>query len=74
MIKQRRESGQRMNDLIDLMIDCIKDDLVPADHHHGEEHEEDQYEKDMKLHDKDGAGQRWAQSKFFYIFKNSTYT
>jgi hypothetical protein len=55
-IKQRRESGQRMNDLIDMMIDCMKDE----DRHHHEDHEEDQYEQDMRLtpHSKDGAGRR----------------
>ncbi len=55
-IKQRRESGQRMNDLIDMMIDCMKDE----DRHHHEDHEEDQYEQDMRLtpHDKDGAARR----------------
>jgi cytochrome P450 len=49
-IKQRRESGQRRNDLIDLMIDCIKEDKTDEtrveDH---PEEEEDQYEQDMKL-------------------------
>ncbi len=55
-IKQRRESGQRMNDLIDMMIDCMKDE----DRHNHEDHEEDQYEQDMRLtpHSKDGAARR----------------
>ncbi len=59
-IRQRRESGQRMNDLIDLMIDCIKEDIATnvsvADDH--PEEAEDQYEQDMKLrpdNNKDGC-------------------
>jgi len=45
-IRMRRESKERKNDLIDLMLDVMKDD------EHKEEdkvEEEDQYEKDMKL-------------------------
>jgi hypothetical protein len=59
-IKQRRESGQRMNDLIDMMIDCMKDEATAEDRHNHEDHEEDQYEQDMRLtpHSKDGAGRR----------------
>jgi hypothetical protein len=59
-IKQRRESGQRMNDLIDMMIDCMKDEATAEDRHHHEDHEEDQYEQDMRLtpHNKDSAGRR----------------
>jgi len=43
-IKMRREGKQeRRNDLVDLMMDSIKQDLKVV------EEEEDQYEKDMKL-------------------------
>ena len=48
-IRQRRESGQRRNDLIDLMIDAIKEeDKTTANEDN--DHEEDQYEQDMRLH------------------------
>jgi len=51
MIKKRRESGIRQNDLIDLMIDCIKDDVERDDN----ENELDQFHKDMTFqHEKTG--------------------
>ena len=51
MIKKRRESGIRQNDLIDLMIDCIKDDVVRDEN----ENELDQFHKDMAFqHEKTG--------------------
>merc|ERR1711874_402960 len=55
-IKMRRESGERKNDLIDLMLDAIKEDKTVVE---GEETEElDQYEADMKLnHKKKGKHQ-----------------
>lgn len=48
-VKHRRETGERRNDLIDLMIDCMKDasDLEPNN-----ENVEDQYENDMKFEHK----------------------
>jgi hypothetical protein len=51
-----------MNDLIDMMIDCMKDEATAEDPHHHEDHEEDQYEQDMRLtpHTKDGAGRRYG--------------
>jgi len=49
-IKMRRESKERKNDLIDLMLDAIKEDKAVVE---GAETEElDQYEKDMKLNHK----------------------
>lgn len=51
-VKQRRESGERRNDLIDLMIDCMKNTADTTEDDKGNE-AEDQYEADMKLdHDK----------------------
>merc|ERR1719462_790897 len=45
-IKMRREGKQeRRNDLVDLMMDSIKQDLKAEE----EEKQEEQYEKDMKL-------------------------
>ena len=45
-IRMRRESKERKNDLIDLMLDVIKEDTKEEEN--GDECE-DQYEKDMKL-------------------------
>ena len=45
-LRHRRESGERRNDMIDLMIDCMKN---PDNAASKENIEEDQYEKDMKL-------------------------
>ena len=45
-IRHRRGSGERRNDMIDLMIDCMKD---PDSAVSKGDIEEDQYEKDMKL-------------------------
>merc|ERR1711936_784087 len=48
-IKMRRETKERKNDLIDLMLDAIKEEKAVD----GNEAEElDQYEKDMKLNHK----------------------
>ena len=48
-IKMRRETKERKNDLIDLMLDAIKEEKTVD----GNEAEElDQYEKDMKLNHK----------------------
>ena len=44
-IKTRRETKERKNDMIDLMLDCIKHD-TPVEEN---EEETEQYEKDMKL-------------------------
>ena len=44
-IKMRRQSNERKNDLIDLMLDAIKEDNITEE----EEEPEDQYEKDMKM-------------------------
>ena len=46
-IKHRRQTGERKNDLIDLMLDAIKEE-----HQDQEDGEEEQYEKDMKLNHK----------------------
>ena len=46
-IKLRRQTGERKNDLIDLMLDAIKEE-----HETEEDGEEDQYERDMKLNHK----------------------
>ena len=43
-LKLRRESHQRRNDLVDLMLDAIKGDLDAAD-----DKDEEQFEKDAKL-------------------------
>ena len=53
-IRQRRETGDRRGDLIDLMIDCMKEDGVDtSDNIH-----KDQYEKDMDLkHDRSNKQQ-----------------
>ena len=43
-MRARREGKQeRRNDIVDLMMDCLKQELVE------EEEDQDQYEKDMKL-------------------------
>ena len=46
-IKLRRQTGERRNDLIDLMVDALNDDVEDAD-----EGETDQYEEDMKMNHK----------------------
>ena len=46
-IKLRRQSGERKNDLIDLMLDAIKEEQQEE-----EMMDEDQYENDMKLNHK----------------------
>ena len=44
-LKARREGKQeRRNDMVDLMMDCLKQDLTE------EEDSQEQYERDMKLH------------------------
>ncbi len=43
-IRSRKEAGSRRNDLIDLMIDAMKDDVKNEDNE-----EESQYDKDSKL-------------------------
>ena len=52
-IQNRRENGHRENDLIDLMIDCIKTEGKTADdmpaNNENESNHQDQYEKDMHL-------------------------
>eukprot|EP00092_Neocalanus_flemingeri_P035217 GFUD01038321.1.p1 GENE.GFUD01038321.1~~GFUD01038321.1.p1 ORF type:complete len:542 (+),score=134.82 GFUD01038321.1:26-1627(+) len=45
-IKNRKQTNERKNDLVDLMLDCIKEDTAGNDE---DEEESDQYEKDMKL-------------------------
>ena len=56
-IRHRRESGQRRNDLIDLMIDAIKDKEKTMNNDNDLHHHEDQYEQDMRLKpDSDGGG------------------
>jgi len=47
-IKMRRETKERKNDLVDLMLDAIKEEKQVE----GTEEELDQYEKDMKLNHK----------------------
>lgn len=48
-IKQRRETGARRNDIVDLMIDCIKNiDITDAN----DKLDETQYDKDMKMNHK----------------------
>lgn len=56
VIKNRRQTGERVNDLIDLMIDCLKEeDNAASDSSHQEE-TEDQYDRDMKFqHSKSSA-------------------
>merc|ERR1712106_201077 len=44
-IRTRRQTKERKNDMVDLMLDCIKDDS-PVDE---DDEPSDQYEKDMKL-------------------------
>ena len=50
-IENRRKTGQRENDLIDLMIDCIQleGDVSKIDKNEIEESHKDQYEKDMEM-------------------------
>lgn len=48
-IRQRRESGQRRNDLIDLMIDAIKEENATSGEGEEDHEAEDQYEQDMRL-------------------------
>jgi len=45
VIKQRKSTGVRENDIIDLMIDCLKQDGISEK----EEADLDQYEKDMQF-------------------------
>jgi len=45
-IRTRRQTKERKNDMVDLMLDCIKDDS-PVDN--DDDEQADQYEKDMKL-------------------------
>ena len=47
-LQKRRESGIRRNDLIDMMLDCIKEEDVAEE----EEEETEQYHQDMKLQHK----------------------
>lgn len=49
-IKHRRETGDRPNDLIDMMIDCMKPMSGTEKDSYSESH--DQFEKDMKLEHK----------------------
>jgi len=53
-IRTRRETQERKNDLVDLMLDCMKDD-TQAD---AAEEPADQYEKDMKLTDNKKSKQK----------------
>jgi len=46
-IRTRKDGKERKNDLVDLMLECMKDD-TPTD---ADEEPTDQYEKDMKLTD-----------------------
>lgn len=46
-INQRKESGEKRNDMVDFMIDCIKNDGSMEK----EEKEQDQFHKDMELKD-----------------------
>ena len=48
-IKHRRETGVRQNDMIDLMIDCMKDEAAAET-----EGGSDQYDADMKMEHKRG--------------------
>jgi len=50
-IENRRKTGQRENDLIDLMIDCIQleGDVSKIDNNEIEDSQKDQYEKDMEM-------------------------
>lgn len=48
-IRERRRTGQRINDLLDLMIDCINKDMICEKKNDSPENQEDQYEQDMKL-------------------------
>ena len=45
-LNSRRESGERRNDLVDMMLDCMKDQEQAE---HDNEDETDQYQQDMKL-------------------------
>jgi cytochrome P450 len=47
-IRARKETKDKQNDLVDLMLDCIKDD-VTIDVDDDEDEASDQYEEDMKL-------------------------
>eukprot|EP00088_Acartia_fossae_P003776 TRINITY_DN11613_c0_g1_i3.p1 TRINITY_DN11613_c0_g1~~TRINITY_DN11613_c0_g1_i3.p1 ORF type:complete len:541 (-),score=132.78 TRINITY_DN11613_c0_g1_i3:63-1655(-) len=47
-IEDRRKTGKRENDLIDLMIDCIKDEAKQDENENCVDQEE-QYEKDMQF-------------------------
>ena len=49
-LQKRRESGVRRNDLIDMMLDCIKEEAGGEE----EEEETEQYHRDMKLQHKKG--------------------
>merc|ERR1719499_13166 len=49
-IKMRRQTNERKNDLIDLMLDCMKEEALA--HEDDDMHGDDQYEKDMKLNHK----------------------
>ena len=45
-IRARRNTKERKNDLVDLMLDCMKDD---SNVNNGDDETTDQYEKDMQL-------------------------
>ena len=47
-MRHRRETGERRNDLIDLMLDCVRQEKETRTTTKHEE-EEDQYERDMRL-------------------------
>jgi len=50
-VENRRKTGHRENDLIDLMIDCIQleGDATKLDKNENEDSHKDQYEKDMEM-------------------------
>jgi hypothetical protein len=64
-MRHRRETGERCNDLIDLMLDCVKQDKETTTTH---EEEEDQYERDMRLSSTDDqATNKLASSSLRYM-------
>ncbi len=48
-MRHRRETGERRNDLIDLMLDCVKQEKETTTTTTTHEEDEDQYERDMRL-------------------------
>jgi hypothetical protein len=64
-MRHRRETGERRNDLIDLMLDCVRQEKETTTSH---DEDEDQYERDMRLSSADDqATNKLASSSLRYV-------